>query len=333
MKHKKILTLLAAALMLTACGTDNDVDSTSIFDTSSPERNEFDMWLKTNFTDKYNIDVIYRYNDKETDNYYNVVPAELDKAKALAILVKHMWLEAYEEVAGADFIKKYAPRIYQFIGSAEFNPNSGSIVLGTAEGGLKITLFRVNAIDPDSTYINYDNPFRPTYEEPLDLNYWFFHTMHHEFCHILTQTKNYTTDFQTISAGDYSSSDWVNFVDENGDGPAAGFVSGYASSEYNEDFAEIYSTYVSLSEEGWQKLLERGKKPLTDENGELVYKKDSDGKFVQQFDTEAYDKMVAKFNIVKEYFQNSWGISLDELRDVVLRRSAESVTLDLRTLK
>ena len=330
MKHKKILTLLAAALMLTACGTDNDVDSTSIFDTSSPERNEFDMWLKTNFTDKYNIDVIYRYNDKETDNYYNVVPAELDKAKALAILVKHMWLEAYEEVAGADFIKKYAPRIYQFIGSAEFNPNSGSIVLGTAEGGLKITLFRVNAIDPDSTYINYDNPFRPTYEEPLDLNYWFFHTMHHEFCHILTQTKNYTTDFQTISAGDYSSSDWVNFVDEYGDGPAAGFVSGYASSEYNEDFAEIYSTYVSLSEKGWQKLLERGRQPLYDENGEPVYKKDADGKFVQQFDTEAYDKMVAKFNIVKEYFQNSWGIDIEHMRDVVTRRSSEKI--DLRTL-
>ena len=62
-----------------------------------------------------------------------------------------------------------------------------------------------------------------------------------------------------------------------------------------------------------------------------MYKKDSDGKFVQQFDTEAYDKMVAKFNIVKEYFQNSWGIDIEHMRDVVTRRSSEK--LDLRTLK
>ena len=35
---------------------------------------------------------------------------------------------------------------------------------------------------------------------------------------------------------------------------------------------------------------------------------------------------------MKTYFLNSWGIDLDYLRDIVLRRSAESVTLDLRTL-
>ena len=45
------------------------------------------------------------------------------------------------------------------------------------------------------------------------MNYWFFHTMHHEFCHILTQQKNYSTDYQTITGGSYHSQDWSNLKD------------------------------------------------------------------------------------------------------------------------
>ena len=36
---------------------------------------------------------------------------------------------------------------------------------------------------------------------------------------------------------------------------------------------------------------------------------------------------------MKTYFKDNWDLDMDELRDIVLRRSAESVTLDLRTLK
>lgn len=36
--------------------------------------------------------------------------------------------------------------------------------------------------------------------------------------------------------------------------------------------------------------------------------------------------------MVREYFQGSWGIDIDEVRDIVLRRSSEVATLDLRNL-
>ena len=36
-----------------------------------------------------------------------------------------------------------------------------------------------------------------------------------------------------------------------------------------------------------------------------------------------YNKLVQKFNIVYDYFEKSWGIDLDKLREVVLRRSKE----------
>lgn len=43
----------------------------------------------------------------------------------------------------------------------------------------------------------------------------------------------------------------MNVKDE--EAPSMGFVSGYASGEYNEDFAEIFAQYVTHSEAAWQK--------------------------------------------------------------------------------
>jgi substrate import-associated zinc metallohydrolase lipoprotein len=359
-----------AAGFMTACGTDNDVDSSySAFDTEIPTRSVFDNWLLENYTKPYNINFIYRYNDKETDNAYNVIPADLEKSKALAVMIKHVWLDAYAEAVGESFIKTYSPRVYQLIGSAEYSSGgSNEMVLGTAEGGLKVTVFRVNAITPDNPWIDQDSYFpNTTASNPMDLNYWFFHTMHHEFCHILTQQKNYSTEFQTISTSDYQTTNWVNVDDE--EAPSMGFTSGYGSKEYNEDFAEIYSFYVTHTQAAFQKLLNAAivetDTPATDANGNPVYKKDADGNLIPQTDaagniiyqTDAngqpvyskvtaddgtvtyvqvpayeremekdytnYNKLVQKFNIVYDYFTNSWGIDLDTLREIVLRRSKE----------
>lgn len=233
-----LLSMLALVVVVTSCKSD-DVSSESIFKTEEQPKNEFDTWLYKNFTLPYNIEFRYRYQDSETDNYYNVVPADPEKAKALAILVKELWIGAYESVFGPEFIKQYGPKVYQLLGSPEFNSNE-SIVLGYAESGVKITLFRVNEIDIDNIYVNTTDAFRDHYALPMDLNHWFFHTMHHEFCHILTQTKDYPTDFREISAGHYHTSDWVNVDDA--DAPKEGFVTGYASGEYNEDFAEVFAT-------------------------------------------------------------------------------------------
>ncbi len=315
MKYIKLFLLVVSVALLASCSEDK-LDSKSIFDTNNTEeQNEFDKWLKTNYVDTYNIRFNYRYSDKETNTTYNLAPAALDKSEALAIMMKHVWLDAYKEVMGEDFVKTYAPRVMQLLGSAAYN-KSGSIVMGTAEGGLKVTLYNVNVIDIDNPLIDSESPFVDKNKGTYDLNYWFFHTMNHEFCHILTQKKNYSTDFQQVSAASYKSSDWQNLNDE--DAPALGFVSGYASSEYNDDFAEIFSQYVTHSEAAWDKILEAG----------LV--RDKTGKVT---DASGYNAIMEKFDILKEYFANTWNMDIDKLRDVIVRRSAEVKTLNLRTLK
>lgn len=313
LKNISISLIVASALVLGSCSND-DIEGDSIFKAdleNSQQGSEFDQWLRANYLDTYNIKLVYRYIDNESDRYYNVVPADFDKAKALAILVKQMWLDAYSEVMGPDFLKTYAPRIIQLTGSYKYQQNesgeSGGIVMGTAEGGLKVMLYGVNSMDIDHPYINVDNPYSTDKwsTSVFDMNHWFFHTMHHEFCHIMTQKKEYSTEFRAISAATYHATDWVNVKDT--DAASEGFVTGYASGEYNEDFAEIYATYVTMKPEAWQMIIDNA----GDEGAAIINQ---------------------KLQILRDYFLNSWKLDIDELRSVILRRSAEVLTLDLRNL-
>lgn len=378
MKYNNIGIILLTALTLVVCScSSDDLNGESIFKDDLKDvgqTTEFDSWLKKNYLDTYNVKLMYRYVDNESDRSYNVIPADYDKAKALAILVKQIWLDAYTEVMGVDFLKTYSPRIIQLTGSYKYQQNesgeSGGVVMGTAEGGLKVMLYGVNSMDIDNPYINVDDPYSSDKwsTKKFDLNHWFFHTMHHEFCHILTQKKEYSTEFRTISAADYHATDWVNVKDK--DAAAEGFVTGYGSGEYNEDFAEIYAMYVTMKPEAWQKIIDNsrkktGEKTKLDANGNVVYKLDANGDKIKKYlkddegkdmyvlnpQTGAYERafeyetemepvydetgteiILKKLNIVKEYFKTSWNLDIDKLRTVILRRSSEVSTLDLRKL-
>ena len=136
---KFVLLIVTASILFWSCGEET-LDSKSIFDNDEQVMNEFDQWLYTNFTVPYNIEFKYRFDDKESNTNYNLTPARLDKSVALAIVVKHLWIDVYEELLGKEFLSKYSPRLFHLIGSPAYN-SQGSIILGTAEGGLKVTLY------------------------------------------------------------------------------------------------------------------------------------------------------------------------------------------------
>ena len=288
---KYIYTLLfAASIVLGACSEDK-LDSHSIFNTESPERNAFDTWLLLNYVVPYNIQFNYKYIDKESDNTYNLIPAEYDKCVAMAKLTKYLWIDSYNELLGETFIKTYCPRMIQLIGSKAYN-SQGSVVLGTAEGGLKITLYNVNELNANSPDIDF-------------LNTWFFKTMHHEFAHILHQTKNYSTDFNLIST-DYQGPSWLNLESDEVVN-TMGFITRYASFSPDEDFVEIISNYITHDAGYWENVLNNG--------GAL-------GKI----------KLQKKFDIVRKYLKDSWSIDIDKLRDIVQRRSGSLSEVDLENL-
>ena len=292
MKQLIGIFIALATLSLWSCSED-DLDPNSIFGGTETGKvpNEFDTWLLDNYTTPYNIEFKYRFEDMESDDEYNLAPADYDKSIALAKFTKYLWLESYEELLGPEFIRTYCPRLMFLVGSPAYN-TQGSIVLGTAEGGLKITLYNVNNIS--LTSINVDQ-----------LNYWYFKTMHHEFSHILHQTKEYSTDFNEITPSNYQSTSWVNVSDQ--EALDMGFVSPYASSETQEDFVEIISIYVTHTAEYWDNL-------------------------VGSASAEGQGYINQKLEIVKDYMTTTWNIDLDELRDIVQRRSQEVAQWDVNDL-
>lgn len=279
-------------LTLSSC-QEKPLDSKSQIIDSKVEMNEFDKWLLYNYTLPYNIDFKYRMEMNESNMNYWLVPAEYDKSIMMAKLMKHLCLEPYDEITGSrKFIKTYYPKMIHLVGSAAFN-NNQTFILGTAEGGLKITMYMINNLTPDIS--------------AEDLNYYYFKTMHHEFAHILHQTKPYSTDFNAISGPDYVTDAWSSNWETEEDALQNGFISEYASKEANEDFVELIAIYVTSTAAEWNSLL-------------------------QKAGQTGQPKIAAKFEIAYNYMKNSWNIDLDELRKIIQRRQREIPKLELDEL-
>lgn len=286
-----ILLAFVASFALMSC-SDDDPSSESIFPTTSPKRDAFDKWLLENYTFPYNVEMKYKMEDIESDMKYHLVPADSAKTAKLSIIMKYLWFDAYNEVVGPDFIKENMPRTIHFIGSPAYN-SEGTMVLGTAEGGLKITLYMVNSLD-DKTLKNYDT-----------MNKYYFHTLHHEFTHILNQKIPYDQSFKLITESGYVSGDWYTISDKTAH--QAGFITPYAMVEPLEDFAEMLSGYVTKSQSEWNAIL-------------------------ADAGTTGAASISAKLDIVRNYMQESWNVDIDQLRAAVLRRASTLSAVDLEHL-
>ena len=299
MKKYLYIIMLGLAVCLASCSDDTPSGPT-VFPTTPVQRNTFDQWLLKNFTYPYNVDFKYKMQDIESDMTKNLVPADSAKSAKLAIIIKYLWFDAYAEAIGPDFIKENVPRVIHLIGSPAFNSN-GTIVLGTAEGGQKVTLYMVNSLS-DENLKDYGY-----------LNNYYFHTMHHEFTHILNQKVAYSKDFEKVTASGYISGDWSNIEDE--DAMKMGFVTAYAMSEAKEDFAEMLSTYVTSTSAEWEQILATAGSNKIDET------------------LTARQALEQKLSLVRDYMSKSWGLDIDKLRDAVLHRGNELSALDLENLK
>ena len=204
---------------------------------------QFDKWLEDNYRKPYNIQFLYKMQDISTNMYYNLVPADYTKAQDLALLLKYLWFDAYAKVAGEDFLKENAPRMIHIIGSPSMNPNSGYETFGLSEGGVKVSLFKVNNMNI--------NDFKT-------MNIYYFATMHRVYAHILHQKITYPKEFNEITNTSYDLINW-NSLDScvvN----SKGFVTKFACSETREDFAEVIAQYITMSDEDWAKTLDRASK-------------------------------------------------------------------------
>lgn len=259
---KTLLYMVCMAVMttaFTACGNDDDFTA-SIYDTSIPVVDPnattypFDQWVYDNFTKPYNVEIQYQFDLPASDHSFQLVPAEYKRSQVLAHFIRYLFYDVYTKYAGEDFMRQYGPRIFHFIGSSGYNPNKGTEVLGTASGGVKITLYKINNLKgyvPGSTVYGG--------EDMDELNQNYFHTMHHEFSHIQHQTKPYPITFGQITSSTYDPVDWGDR--DSLASHTMGYVTQYGSSANYEDFVETLSCIITDSDLRWMRRIIRATIP------------------------------------------------------------------------
>ncbi|MBT1695643.1 putative zinc-binding metallopeptidase [Fulvivirgaceae bacterium PWU4] len=250
-KCARITVVLAALLVTMMSCSDEDTLDVSFLDTDPSEKSAIDLWIDDNYTSPFNIAVEYKWDPYELPSNRVLVPVKEDKVIPVMKVVKDTWIDPYVLKAGEAFVKEHAPKQFLLVGSAKYN-DDGTIVLGEAESGRKVTLFVVNDFNRQNV---------PAVKQML-------HTIHHEFAHILHQTILYPREYKQVTPSGYTAS-WYNTDDATA--RALGFITPYARASSDEDFVEMISMMLVEGRAGYEAILSK----VPEEGRALLRKKEA----------------------------------------------------------
>lgn len=234
-KYNKIAVLFLTLIALVSCSNDDQVGESQL-DYNQPTKTALDNWIGINYLNPYNINVQYKWNQNTVDNSRYLFPPLVSRVQPALEIVQKIWLDSYRTIGGADFVKKIAPREIVLVGGVNLN-SVGTRTLGLAEGGQRVTLFETDYIDKTN---------RANIQE-------FIHTIQHEYIHILNQNKPFDEKaWAAITPVGYTA-DWYNY--KNAPSNELGFITSYARSNINEDFAETASVILISSKAEYEGFL------------------------------------------------------------------------------
>jgi substrate import-associated zinc metallohydrolase lipoprotein len=214
----KITIVLLVLIVVSSCEDENvNVPVKQ----QAPSEDPIDQYIQEHFVDEYGVAVRWKFVDRYVEANKRVTPPSRDVVIPMLDFITEYWIEPFINVPnGRDFFEDHVPAEIVFIGSSIYN-DDGTVTLGTADAGARITLTEVNDLD----VTNKDWVLRQ------------LGTIYHEFAHILHQRYDLPPNWQEISPQGYTSpGSWYNLSPS--EALERGFVSPYASSSFNEDFAE-----------------------------------------------------------------------------------------------
>ena len=340
---KKILYLFLALAFL-GCDNDDKLADESVIIGSGEEsqnltpQNDLDKYLDENFAKPYNIQILYRFLEREISRIYTYTPTKYDKAIEFANIFNYLFIDPYVKLTSKTFMKEHSFNTLILIGEPAFNP-TGTKLVGLATAGIKIHLTEINHLEPNNIYWLNDNILA---------------TLYHENAHTWHQAKLYTTDYEKISASDYKNDRWVNewnFSTKNY--LRAGFITAYSSFDHDEDFVELLARYIvyynatldcdcattdrslDANGDGFNDALYNAWKAKFSNYGNLLSENNTPYESTSVWEevlkkadrkirtTETYtgkQKIEQKIAIMKKYLQDEWNINLDELRAEIRSR-------------
>jgi substrate import-associated zinc metallohydrolase lipoprotein len=289
MKAVKLLWFFLIGVVLSSCKKEEplgNVDNISGLGGDAWSQGPIDTWIFDNLTTPYNIAVKYKWDQSEIELNKTVVPVKEEQVIPVMDAIKKAWIDVYEAEAGGLFVKKYTPKFFILEGSGSYNPD-GTTTLGTAEGGRKVVLYQLNYfrtkgmggfVPSDSTVIKE-----------------VFHTIHHEFGHILHQNVMYPLDYKRITVGLYTTN-WNNVSDA--EARLDGFITPYSMSGPDDDFVEMVSIMLTEGKGGFDRIVNaiNGTSP----NGTTA--------------AEAKSRLRQKETMVVDYFRTVWKIDFYSLQ-------------------
>lgn len=236
-KINKIILSFCLLGIISSCNIKEDDLGGSNINASTPVLNDTDKWLRENFTEPYNIDVLYRWAPGRVDSNRFLHPPLIENVKGAMEAVQAVWIKPYTELGGPNFLKDIAPREILLVGGQNINPGGATSVLGLAESGMRIVFFQVDNVD---------------LKNKAQL-IQFIGTIQHEYIHILNQTIPFDeVAYKLITPSDYTGQ-W--FETSEADARELGFISAYARANEHEDFAEMINAMLSFNKTDYDALV------------------------------------------------------------------------------
>ena len=269
----------------------------------NPEKEEsqdpLDIYLRTTFREPLGSVIIYEFVDRYIRPDRQATPPRKELVRPVAELIQKAWVGPYDLGAddGEAFMRRYFPAEVVMLGSPILN-GDGTVTLGIADAGVRVTLTQVNDYTPDN----------------IDWIRQTFRTLHHEFAHIVDQNFNFDDQsFFEISGSDYTSpGSWTGLIEDGEFSKATidkaierGMVTAYGTSSVAEDFAELIAYIITTEPAEFEATY------ITPElcpAGDQVCAARNIGRERLQ---QKYDRVVA-------YFKDDVGVDLLKVRDEFL---------------
>ena len=219
------LAILILVSILTRCEPEEPLNiPVNQLETSE---DELDVFINKNFIEKYEIVVSYRYDDQLLDGGTRGVPVKTEVIRPMLNVILKGWIEPFTATPeGKEFFGRSSPSLIVLYGGL-FWRAPGIAILGFAESGVQISLTSINNVNFESVG-SLGNVIN---------------TLYHEFAHNIHQQYNLPPGYEEITPSGYTSSGSWRAVTSH-EALSGGFVSRYATSSPNEDYAEVFAGLV-----------------------------------------------------------------------------------------